>query len=466
MISNTPSILGLNTIFGSIDYKGFTHDEFRSSVSFMDYDAIVIDTSYLANDYTEDYPPTFEGKRMISKNESRLMVEEFSRTKTQIIDFLKQGKNVFVLLGANENCYIHTGKTEYSGTGKNARGTNIVTIFDTFSFLPIAINPTMVSGEKFNISCQPPYSTFFQATKDMVYYDAYFEAPKKSSLLTLSNSDKSISAVFEYEKGKIIILPYPYDEGYFDTEKEWKKCAKKFLDALFELNRSLCIESNSYELPLWSNNVKLLNEEDEENKLEQEMKKLQSIQDKIQKRRKEIKSIQKKKILITASGTPLEEVVQETLQEIGFTLSETEVGRSDIIASYNGTDIVAEIKGVSKSAAEKHAAQLEKWVAQFIEEKEHAPKPILIVNGYCDIPLTERVEDVFPNQMLKYCEARGHALVTTTQLLCLYIEIKKNPACAEERIAELLSCVGKFQRYDDYEKYIQLIGKEESKENE
>ena len=176
--------------------------------------------------------------------------------------------------------------------------------------------------------------------------------------------------------------------------------------------------------------------------------------------------IRKKKILITASGTPLEEVVQETLQEIGFTLSETEVGRSDIIASYNGTDIVAEIKGVSKSAAEKHAAQLEKWVAQFIEEKEHAPKPILIVNGYCDTPLVERVDDTFPNQMLKYCEARGQALITTTQLLCLYIEIKKKPTCAEERIAELLSCVGKYQRYLDYDKYIKLEQNEENKDNE
>ena len=92
----------------------------------------------------------------------------------------------------------------------------------------------------------------------------------------------------------------------------------------------------------------------------------------------------------------------------------------------------------------------------FIEEKEHAPKPILIVNGYCDTPLVERVDDTFPNQMLKYCEARGHALITTTQLLCLYIEIKKKPTCAEERIAELLSCVGKYQRYLDYDNYIKL----------
>ena len=456
MISKTTNILGINTLFSTINYEGFTHDIFRSTTSFMDFDAILIDTSYLAQNYAEDYPSTFEGKRMISKNESRLMIEEFTRTKTQIVEFLKQGKNVFVLMATNENCFIHTGKTEYSGTGKNARATKIVEEFNTFSFLPIELNPTMVSGEKFNIVCQPPYSTFFQTIKNMMYYDGYFDAPKKSSLLTLHNSNKSISAVFEYEKGKIIILPYPYDEGYFDTEKEWKKYAKKYLDALFELNNALNSSVESYTFPLWAEGIKILDEENEEIKLAQNLTKLRKIEAKIRKQEELLKEIRKKKILITATGTPLEDIVKEVLMEIGFTLSEPEVGRSDIIASYNGSDIVAEIKGVSKSAAEKHAAQLEKWVAQFIEEKEYAPKPILIVNGYCDTPLAKRIEDIFPNQMLRYCEARGHALITTTQLLCLYTEIKQNPDCAEERITELISCVGKYQRYLDYDNYLKL----------
>lgn len=460
MKSNTQNILGINTFFNTLKYKGFTNDDFRSATSFLDYDAIIIDTSYLSHNYGEDFPAIYKGKRMISKDESRLMVEEFARTKSQIIEFLKQGKNVFILMATNEKCFIYTGKTEYSGTGTNARATNIVTEFNTFSFLPIELNPTMVSGEKFNITCQSPYSTFFQATKDMIYYEAFFESPKKSALLMIPNTDKAISAVFEYEKGKIIILPYPYDESCFESEKEWKKNGKKYLDALFELNNALISHADSYMLPLWADNVKVLNEENEEAKLKQDIKKLHNIEVKIKKREELIKLIKKKKILFTASGTPLEEVVQKTLQEIGITLCETEIGRSDIIASCNGTDIVAEIKGVSKSAAEKHAAQLEKWVAQFIEEKGHAPKPILIVNGYCEIPLAERVEDVFPNQMLKYCEARGHALITTTQLLCLYIDIKNNPDCAVKRITELLSCVGKYQRYLDFENYLNLVNKE------
>lgn len=462
MGSNTQNILGINTCFDTIEYDGFTSDDFRSTTSFMDYDAVIVDTSYLSQSYRADYPETFKGKRAISKDESCLMVEDFTRTKAQIIEILKQGKNVFVLMGTNENCFIYTGETEYSGTGKNARSTNFVTEFNTFSFLPIDLNLTMVCGEKFNITCRSPYSTFFQATKDMIYYDAFFEVPKKSALLVIPNTNKAISAVFEYEKGKIVILPYLYDESCFESEKEWKKYGTKYLDALFELNNALISHADSYVLPLWSNDIKVLNEEDEENQLEQDTKKLHNIESNIKKREEVIKLIKKKKMLFTASGTLLEEVVKETLQEIGVILREAEVGRSDIIASYNGIDIVAEIKGVSKSAAEKHAAQLEKWVAQFIEENSHSPKPILIVNGYCETPLTERTEDVFPNQMLKYCEARGHVLITTTQLLCLYIDIKNHPDCAEKRIIELLSCVGKYQRYLDFENYLKLVNKEES----
>lgn len=140
--------------------------------------------------------------------------------------------------------------------------------------------------------------------------------------------------------------------------------------------------------------------------------------------------------------------------KIYFSLTEAEKGRSDIIAQYNDTHVVAEIKGVTKSAAEKHAAQLEKWVSQYIEENETVPKALLIVNGFCETPVYNRTEEVFPNQMLKYCQSRGHALMTATQLLCLFIEIQQNPECKQERLGALLSCVGKYQRYQDVEKYL------------
>lgn len=133
-----------------------------------------------------------------------------------------------------------------------------------------------------------------------------------------------------------------------------------------------------------------------------------------------------------------------------------EFDRYMLFQTYGDTGIVAEIKGVSKSAAEKHAAQLEKWVSQFIEDNGSIPKALLIVNGFCDTPLADRTEEVFPNQMLKYSESRGHILITTTQLLCLYIETQQNPECKDSRIKELLSSVGKYNRYQNINDYLDL----------
>ena len=118
MVSDTPKILELDTVFSSLNYKGLVHDNFRTTTSFLDYDAVLIDTGLLSHRYGVGYPATYNGKRLISENDSHRMTEEFACTKAQIIELLKQGKNVFILMARNENCVIHTGEREYSGTGK------------------------------------------------------------------------------------------------------------------------------------------------------------------------------------------------------------------------------------------------------------------------------------------------------------------------------------------------------------
>lgn len=276
-------------------------------------------------------------------------------------------------------------------------------------------------------------------------------------LLKIPGTSKAVSAVFEYENGKIILLPLPYYEDDFTEEKYWRKYGKIYLDSLFELSDRLSTSLDDYVLPDWTNYFSILNETVESIKLEKDLQRLQKIQRSIENQEELIRQIQRYKTLLTASGDQLEEIVKLVLSELGFSLVEAEKGRSDIIARYGETDIVAEIKGVTKSAAEKHAAQLEKWVAQFTEENEHAPKPLLIVNGFCDTPLLERVEDVFPNQMLKYCEARNHVLVTTTQLLCLYIETRNDMSCLDDKIKELLATVGIYQPYQNITDFIKPI---------
>ena len=161
-------------------------------------------------------------------------------------------------------------------------------------------------------------------------------------------------------------------------------------------------------------------------------------------------------MLLTSTGAQLEEIVKIVLSEIGFSLIEPEKGRSDIIAKYKNIDIVAEIKGVSKSAAEKHAAQLEKWVSKFIEENDKVPKALLIVNGFCEMPIQKRPTSIFPDQMMSYSTARNHILISTTQLLCLYIDTKLNNDCIEEKVEVLLSTVGVYQKYENINEFLKF----------
>lgn len=124
-----------------------------------------------------------------------------------------------------------------------------------------------------------------------------------------------------------------------------------------------------------------------------------------------------------------------------------------MIAKYGDIDIVAEIKGVGKSAAENMPHSLKMGFAVLIDHG-HQPRALLIVNGYNTLPLDQRTEEVFPDQMLKYSTSREQTLITTTQLLCLFVEIQEHPDCKEERIQELLSTIGRYNRYTDYSEFI------------
>lgn len=350
---------------------------------------------------------------------------------------------------------IYTGEKQYSGTGRNARQTNIVREFNAYSFLPIKLNVTEVVGERIDICCSSPYRDFFTNTRTCYYYASYFSVAENSTILgKIKGTDKVVAAVIPYGSGKIVLLPQIYEEEEYKTEDVWKENGKKYLDSLFELNRRLKITDEEMDLPGWAQNIYILDEKVKLKKQNTIENKIAKLEKELDKERIAVQEVQKYKLLLTSSGTTLEEIVKQVLDELGFTILEAEKGRSDIIAKYGEVAIVAEIKGVTKSAAEKHAAQLEKWVAQYIEENEVSPKGMLIVNGFCDMPLNERLEDVFPQQMLKYCVSRGHVLLTSTQLLCLYIEVCKNPICKEERITELLSCVGKYERYRETKDYL------------
>ena len=139
---------------------------------------------------------------------------------------------------------------------------------------------------------------------------------------------------------------------------------------------------------------------------------------------------------------------------MGVNVTEGEANRTDRLATYGDTRIVVEVKGSTKSAAERDAAQLEKWVSEYHVEHGVQPKGILVVNAWSNQKLPDRREPAFPPQMVPFAESRGHALVSGIQLLGAWLDVEADPDKHEEIVESLLACVGPWKRYTDWHEFL------------
>ena len=162
-----------------------------------------------------------------------------------------------------------------------------------------------------------------------------------------------------------------------------------------------------------------------------------------------LNEISEYKHLITETGSSLENIVRKVLLELDFHLEEVEANRTDIIGKYKEISVVFEIKGLTKSAGERNAAQLEKWISEYYVKTGTNPKGVLLVNAFRNKPLAERTELVFPEQMLKFSISREHCLTSSTQFLCLLIECKTNKKNKDKIIREFLETIGVYNKYDE-----------------
>jgi hypothetical protein len=435
-------IVGINTHFlfnTTKKFPSFCQKDFDKNISLYDYDTVLINSKI-----------SFQGRsaERISYQTGLCLSDEtlfqlstiFDSFRTQLTELLQQGKNIYVIMNQTET-YYHL---DYQHERYD---------FDIMSYLPIKVEYEILSGQEFHIENREPYNSFFTSIKQYISYENIIKCDFLEKLITIKGTDKCIGGVCNIYNGKIIFIPDFSRKSseilIFENEKvkpETDNRDEVFLDAVFKLEERL-VENIEEQLPDWAESFLILNEDDIKENISNTEQKLEKLQGELESQKNELKSIQEYKYLLTSSGKTLESIVKRVLQEIGFTLFETEENRTDVIAKYKDRDVVFEIKGVKYSAAEKNAAQLEKWVSEFISVNNKIPKAVLIVNGYYELPITERNEPIFPNQMLKFSKGREHCLLSTYQLLKLFIEIKQHPEKSEHLINELLNTVGVYENY-------------------
>ena len=448
MANDRLKILGINTGFNIPKYDGFYENSIHARNSFLDYDAVIINSDNLAENYRSIYETSHNYCRVLSGRCVKKLYEDYSWIQNQIQHILNQGKTLYVLLGVNDICYKEDSTT-YGG----------YSAINFYSFLPCVLKTDCAKGKNMEICCPQPFNNFFKKTLGYSYYECYFSPQNAVKLLGIPDTNFAAAAVFPHNNGRIVFLPQPFKKPERDNIVPNVRITTKYLDALFELTKSLQFQSEEqhHTAPEWIDTFTILSEEKERLVLREKYQELEEIQNTIRKQRALIATMREYKTLVTASGLPLENIVKKVLSELGFTMKETVVGRSDIIADYNSRAVVAEVKGLKGSAGEKHAAQLEKWVSEYIDSTEIVPKALLIVNAFCDTPIHERTKKVFPDQMLRYCHARDQCLISTTQLLCLFIDVKNHPETKDETILELLDTVGVYEKYTNIDEYLKPV---------
>lgn len=385
--------------------------DFLSDQNLQEYDLIILDTDWLAHELNG---------QLLKRIEKRFNdLKEFSKAKNIPI----------VILWSNSiDSYLPTGKNDAVKLSK---------------LLGIDFIGHPEVGKKIEVKQDTILSDFITRNINSFDYQIAFTQHAGKSI---GNPKSKKNSSIGFYTPDFIFLPSINEEG-LDNHEE-------FLEQLYRLCQSVRKNETEIILPDWSSSYLLPGEQSDLEKMKEIETAIANLESEKSKQEDKLKEYFYLKQLWVGSGSTLENVVRKVFEEIGFSILQPSSNRDDIIMKWNDRVIIAEIKGLNKSAAEKNSAQLEKWVVTYFSEHGIQPKGFLVVNTFRDSPLTERKFDSFPNQMLDFATRREHCMFTTLQLCCLLIYIRRNPENREAAIIKLITTVGIFEDFQDWSNYI------------
>jgi len=403
---NVPHIAEVGELFGLDDSFNFLSDQ-----NMLEYEFIVIDSEEFTNEINDKY-----SSAVLKRFED---LKEFTVRKNMPVVFFCGSENHFEF--------------------KNGKNTDYI-----YQYLGISVEEESSSGRKIEVNIQSSFAEFTKKYLDDLEYVVGF---KSHPGISIGNAkSKKLSVGFYTEN--FVFLP---------TISEYNSISfNEFLDELYAICKNIRSDQDPSQLPQWACNFLLPGESDSKKKLEEVEAKIAQLEADRILCQNQLNTFLPLKQLWSASGAVLENSVKFVFEELGFVLLETEPGRDDIIMKWRDQIVVVEIKGQTKSAAEKHAAQLEKWLSTYLSNHGVEPKGILLVNTYREQPLSKRLQPSFPDQMLPYSVRRNHCLITTVELCNLLLHCRFNPSELDEEVSNLLNTVGRYIPDTKWDAYIKF----------
>jgi hypothetical protein len=444
----------------SLDDSRVDHGSFSSTHSIFEYDAIIWDPVGTIVGYLSEEVEYYENLPSLDHYESARLKADIKRRHAEFKEFIEMGRTLVIFAAPPLEVYVDTGKRETSGTGKNQAVTHLVSKLDLLVAIPFSIKSTSADGKRIAAKDES-FAALIREGRELWSYRTIFEEYPGSPLAVVSGTNKVVGSIFIAESGgRFIQLPkienlaaigkIDLDEIVTDIDRQ--ESAKNKVDGLVSalIDWIGNIGGRDLEkLPEWASELVFKEDLSRIAELWMLNKKMREIEAKIS----NIENVRAKdndwKKLITATGHALEEKVEQAFELLGFEILEKADRRSDLRMKYGDNYSVVEIKGVKKSASEANAAQLEKWVSEARLEYEVAHKGILVVNTWRDKDISDRNENDFPAQMIPYCIARDHCLISGLQLLAI-VRAKINDVAPGDIVEQILSHSGVFSGWSDF----------------
>lgn len=446
-------LLDTNFVMGSAD-----HSTFVGTDSVFDYDVVIWDPEGTSSTYDGVYRGKFRGRPAPTEAESVVLLEALDRRRKEFIDFLALGRSLVIIASPPQPIWVDTGKKETSGTGRNQKVTRLLSDVDLLAAVPLELRTIAGRGSGLRLT-SPIGASLWNGTRGLWTYRCYLDKFPGTALLEVDGAQKVVASVEVTDAGGVLaLLPEPWipdDSEDDDDEDEAEGTAAPAdiddseTDGYTDVPSQIIawvygLGGNQPERPpIWAKQFRF----ESERKREQEMVRLEKSMARLTRKIDALKLAQAEddrwKSLSFGSGSSLEDQTRRAFELLGFEVLQAQRGRSDLRLDHEGNRVVVEIKGLSKSAGERNAAQLEKWVAEELAE-DIVAKGILVVNTWREIAPDSR-EVSFPSQMLPYAASRGHCLLTTLQLLSLARRVSEGTLDAAATARLLLSTVGAFE---------------------
>lgn len=471
----------------SLDYDPvYGHDATRATfsgdLSVFDYDITIWDPAvsfkfyveHPSRSFIESYNKHYRGLPSLSEHASVQIQADATRRREEFNEFLAMGRTLIVIARPPQRCYVDTGERRYSGTGRNQKTTTVVKGFDLLSALPGAENELIKpGGQRVIIEGDGPLSRLLKDYKDFIRYTATISKPAGSIIARVPGVDRAISSVQHVGAGGYLVLLPTFDfaAGTVDQEadevdaedqdeeqgdEDWLPEAQSFQYNLVSAIEQLTgTEGRNW--PSWADRYLTSTQRQLRLEVIKQQKRIETARAKLAKLQSQAEELDAQNQLFLGTGRTLELEVKKVLELLGGVVTDPQPSRDDWKVSFPEGDAVVEVKGVVKSAAEKQAAQLEKWVATALEDTGEQPKGLLVVNTWREIMLEDRTKDDFPSQMLPYCESRAHCLVTGLQLLVIRGEVERSPDRAAFWRRAILQTSGILKGTGDWRSTIDIV---------